>query len=222
MHKIIFLMFLMFSLAVMCTGCTSESIKLESDATILNKQEIPVKFKFSTISWNTTGGLPSWFIKQRVSVFIDNLKARAPELFSDDPKAIPMTFSFDHTAINRTNAGLSLLSLLTCMTIIPGVVSYEHQFNVKIKIGERDQYVETQSFKAYDRNYVSLIPFFALLMPSQSGSFCQGIMIGEKAIKAPQLQNIFLNMIYRLDKDRLRKLFDDKHGEKIELLDMNE
>ena len=205
--------------AIICTGCTSASLRLEdSKASILNRQKLPVKFKFSTTKWNTTSGLPAWFSQHRVSTFMDNIKRRAPDLFSDDSKAIPMTVFFNHTRKNTTNSGLAVLSCFT-LFVFPAFISQEDQFEFTVKIGEKEEYVETFPLKIYERSYLSIIPFFAFLLPPQSGYFCHGFVdIGDNAVNHPDLQNAFLNMIYRLDKDKLRKIYDEKNEEPVELL----
>ena len=158
--------------------------------------------------------------EEKANIFVDNLKRRSPELFSDRSDALPMTIHFNHTTTSTTNSGLALLSVFT-LFIFPGILSHEHNFDVKIKIGEREQYVKDYSFKIRERTYLSIIPFFAFLLPPQSGYFCHSfVAITDEAVETQQLQNAFLNMIYRLDKDKLRRFSDDKKGT-VELLDMD-
>ena len=68
-----------------------------------------------------------------------------------------------------------------------------------------------------------MIPFYALFMPAQSDSFChKQISITKEAIATKELQNIFLNMIYNLDKEKLYRMYDDKFGEAVEMLGAEE
>lgn len=223
MRKIIFKILPVLLLVFVCTGCSSTSLKLEPSAKHIQTQAMPVKFKFDTISWSDSSSLPSWFSKDKISQFINLMKARSPELFSDDPQALPLTFHFTYKN-KPNNNGLILLSLCTFFTIIPAVMPSDHQFDLKIEVGYSDdqKYEEQNSFVIKERTYISLIPFFALILPAQSGKMCDAIGIVDEAINAPELQNTFLNMIYRLDKDKLRRIYDRKYGEKIELIGAEE
>lgn len=200
-------------------GCTSASLKMEPRAENVYKQELPVKFRFENISWNTESGLPNWFSKEYLSRLINNIKARSPELFSDDPKALPLTFYFEHSQKNTTNGGLAFLSAITFF-LFPGIVILENDFNIKVRIGEPFCYEEKHNVKIRERSYLSLIPFFAFLLPSQSDNFCdEFVSIKEGAVDSGELQNVFLNMIYRLNADKLRQIYDDKYGEEVQLLE---
>ena len=172
-------------LILCCSGCTSASLKMTTPETPpqLAKRELPVKFKFSTISWKTYSSiLPIWFNNDQLGTFITLVKQRSPELFSDSEKALPLTFHVEHTR-NSTSSGLVFLSFLTGFTIIPAIIDNDHHFTVELRIGEPVQYTESYSFTITHREIFSMIPFYALFMPAQSNSFChKQISITKEAI----------------------------------------
>ena len=212
-------------LILCCSGCTSASLKMTTPATPpqLAKRELPVKFKFSTISWKTYSSiLPIWFNNDQLGTFITLVKQRSPELFSDSEKALPLTFHVEHTSKN-TSRGLVFLSFLTGFTIIPAIIDKDHNFTVEVRIGEPVLYTDRYSFTITHREIFSRIPFYALFMPAQSKSFCHEVIsITNEAIATKELQNIFLNMIYNLDKEKLYRMYDDKFGEAVEMLGAEE
>ena len=200
------------------TGCTSASLKMDPPASEPVRKELPVKFNFSTITWTTTSGLPNWFDKPKISMFITKVKQRAPELFSNGSQTVPLTFFIEHSKVNITNQFMNFLSVIT-LFILPTPLTEENTFIISVRAGDKGEYSRKCTVKIVDRTFLSLIPFLAFLLPPQSGYFCHGFVnIGNNALDRAELQNVFLNLIYSLDNDRLRKLHDDKFGEKIELL----
>ena len=216
--------FIVLSLVIGCTGCTSVSLKMSPEtAPQLAKQEVPVKFNFDTITWKTYSTvLPPWFAGTNLQTFITKIKLRAPELFSNDAKALPLTFHIEHTR-KSNSGGLIFLSFLTGFTIIPAIIDNDHAFTVEVRIGNPVQHTERYSFTISQREFFSMIPFYALFMPAQDDHFCHELIsISGEAINSYALQNVFLNMIYKLDKDKLRRLYDDKFGEEVQLLGAEE
>lgn len=198
------------------SGCTMSSIRVESQPVYAGQPTMPVKFKFSTVSWESNQ-LPPWFSKPHISQFITLLKQRAPSLFSEDDNAIPLTIKFDHKRIMNNNNFYNFLSLCTGFTIIPIENIYKDFFTCYIQVGARKEYVEKFQLELTERQLVSFLPLYVLFIPDPPGSFCRTVVHDSNIpINATGLQDVFLNMIYSLDKNKLQILADG--GQNIEQL----
>lgn len=213
---------LLLLFSAMSGGCTNVSLKMDPMPPAVASHELPVRFKFSTITWScVNGGLPLWLSQDKLSTLITEIKKRDPGLFADsDPKALPLTFQLKCTTLSTTNAGMALLAVLTGFTIVPGVISNDYLFELSVDVGEGSQlYSEPGFFKISDRQYVSLLPFYVFLMPGLDEPLCKGMLINDQVIQSPELQNQFLNLIYNLNRAKLRMMYDDKFGEPVTLLE---
>lgn len=191
---------------LMCGGCMSGSLKVTAQPLWKGKSELPVKFKFSEISWNSSN-LPLWFNKARITKFISLIKDRDPDLFSNDKNAVPLTFYFNHKrVIDNSNGGYNFLAFLTAFTILPIKNDYINTFKVSVQVGPNKEYVETFNISMNEREHLSFIPFYAFFLPPQDNSVCRYfVQFGDEAINSVDLQELFLNMIYSLDKNKLRR-----------------
>ena len=69
------------------------------------------------------------------------------------------------------------LAFLTLFTVLPGINKYAHKFDFSVKVGPQGEYVEKKHIVLNYEEVVSLIPLYALFIPSQDGSFCRGSII---------------------------------------------
>ncbi len=199
-------------------GCTSVSLKMEPTYTYVQTQKMPVKLNLTNIKWSSSATLPTWINSQRLTQLMSNIESRDSSLFSSDEKALPISFKVNETKKSDTNVGFVFLSLLSAF-VLPMPVADVRDCNITLSIGEDENYTTQSWVSIRERTFVSLVPFLAFLMPPQSGYFCHGFVdIGDNAIYTPEMQNVFLNMIYKLDQDKLRKIYDDKFGEDVQLI----
>ncbi len=218
--KISFSLFSLCSACLLCisSGCTSASLKMEPTYTYVQPQKMPVMLNLTNIRWSSSATLPTWINSQRLTQLISNIESRDSSLFSSDEKALPIKFQIDETRISDTNAGLIFLGLLSGF-VLPTPTANILDCNITLSVGEDENYKTQSHIKIRERTFFSLVPFFAFLMPGQSNYFCHGFVdIGDNAIYTHEMQNVFLNMIYKLDQDKLRKIYDDKFGEDVQLI----
>lgn len=208
MKKITFITIVLSMMVLLFgSGCLSGSVKITSQPYWNVRSDMPVKFKFSEVSWNSND-LPIWFNKEKISRFITMVKKRAPELFSDSDDAIPLTFHFNHSFVTESNGGYNFLAFLTLFTVLPGINKYAHKFDFSVKVGPQGEYVEKKHIVLNYEEVVSLIPLYALFIPPQDGSFCTfAVQIQDQVIRSFKMQDLFIDMIYSLDKEMLKRKF---------------
>lgn len=210
-----------FLLAVICTGCTSVSLTLDPRLNAIEHKEVPVKFFFRSISWELPPGseLPDWFAAPQIAKLTSNIKDRAPGLFVTDPDdadAVPLTFHFRHVRTDRSNMESRLLPTIS-FSLIPFEFDSEDHFLLTLKVGIEEKYTMTTTFRINEKRYFSILPLLLGLMPDLLGSFCQFKSDKNTAVDTPELQNLFLRMIYQLDAEKLKQLQTEQEKLKSEL-----